>query len=158
MCQNQLSLFLFCLLNCPKLPYVALYCPKLPYFALSCPTLTYVALSYPKVGLYCSKTESRVPCGWWVVVVVQTNNRVKPNLSCVELSCVRLFWGCLGVVLWLSCGFDNFSNSSQPPWIFPDCSIPSVTLPDSPNNHGSFQAKLNLPRRFWTLIDSSGLS
>ena len=51
-------------LNCTKLPYVALCCPKLPYFTLSCPTLPYVALSYPKVGLYCSKAESRVPGGW----------------------------------------------------------------------------------------------
>ena len=25
-----------------------------------------------------------------------------------SLNCVRLAWGWLGVVLWLSCGFDNF--------------------------------------------------
>ena len=25
----------------------------------------------------------------------------------LSLNCVRLFWGSLGVVLWLSCGFDN---------------------------------------------------
>jgi hypothetical protein len=30
------------------------------------------------------------------------------------LNCVRLFWGCLGVVLWLSCGFDNKLN-----WFYP---------------------------------------
>ena len=43
--------------------------PKLPYFTLSYPSVPYVALSYPKVGLYSSKTEIRVPCGGWVVVV-----------------------------------------------------------------------------------------
>ena len=62
------------------LPFVALCCPMLPYVALCCPILPYVALSYSKVNLYCSKAESRVPCGWVVVVVVvQTNNHVKPN-------------------------------------------------------------------------------
>ena len=25
----------------------------------------------------------------------------------LSLNCVLLFWGCLGVMLWLSCGFDN---------------------------------------------------
>ena len=54
------------------LPYDALSCPTLPYFTLSCPTLPYVALSYPKVGLYCSKAESRDPCGgWWWELIVQ---------------------------------------------------------------------------------------
>ena len=64
---------------CPMLPYVALCCPMLPYVALYCPILPYVALSYLKVGLYCSKAESKVP-GGWLVVVVQTNNCVKHNL------------------------------------------------------------------------------
>ena len=67
------------------MPYVALFCPKLPYFTLSCPTLPYVAPSYPKVGLNCSKAESRVRggvVGWGDGGgVVQTNNRVKPNFS-----------------------------------------------------------------------------
>ena len=36
---------------------------------------------------------------------MQNNNRVK-----LSLNCVRLFWGCLGFVLWLSCGFDNIKN------------------------------------------------
>ena len=31
------------------------------------------------------------------------------NPTLVEL---RLFWGCLGVVLWLSCGFDNILTDS----------------------------------------------
>ena len=56
------------------LPYVDLSCPKLPYYTQSCPTLPYVALSYPKVAL---RLEFRVGG----VVVVQTNNRVKPNFS-----------------------------------------------------------------------------
>ena len=29
----------------------------------------------------------------------------------LSLNCVRLFWGCLGVVLWLSCSVDNMSSS-----------------------------------------------
>ena len=67
------------------MPYVALFCPKLPYFTLSCPTLPYVAPSYPKVGLNCSKAESRVPRGvvgwcWWGGVVVQTNNHLNLNV------------------------------------------------------------------------------
>ena len=36
----------------------------MPYVAQCCPTLPNVALSYPKSGLYCSKTEIRVPGGW----------------------------------------------------------------------------------------------
>ena len=51
----------------------------------NCPTLPYVAPSYPKVGLNCSKAESRVRggvVGWGDGGgVVQTNNRVKPNFS-----------------------------------------------------------------------------
>ena len=86
------------------LPYVALCCPMLPYVALCYPMLPYVALSYLKVGLYCSKAGVRVlgGVGWWWVV--QTNNRFKPNFCWIVLGC---FWGCLGVVLRLSCGFDN---------------------------------------------------
>ena len=41
------------------LPYVALLYHKLPY----------IALRYPKVGLYCSKAESRVSVGCVVVGV-----------------------------------------------------------------------------------------
>ena len=68
----------------------------------------YVALLCPKVGLYCSKAESRVPGGgWWWVVVVQTNNHVKPNFRWIVL-------GCFGVVLWLSCGFDNLKLTKSP--------------------------------------------
>ena len=68
----------------------------------------YVALLCPKVGLYCSKAESRVPGGgWWWVVVVQTNNHVKPNFRWIAL-------GCFGVVLWLSCGFDNLKLTKSP--------------------------------------------
>ena len=63
-------MFLLCLveLNCPKA--VLLY-PKLPY----------VALSYPKVGMYCSKAESRVSAkvgweewgGWWYKPIIVSN-------------------------------------------------------------------------------------
>ena len=82
-------------LYCPMLPYVALRCPILPYVALCCLMLPYVALSYLKVGLYCSKVGITVSVGWWVVV--QTNNHVKPNSSCIVLDCY-------GVVLGLCCG------------------------------------------------------
>ena len=113
MCQNQLFLYLFCLveLNCtkllyvalcfPNLPYVALCCPMLPYVALCCPKLTYVTLGYPSVGLYCSNADSRVSggVGWCA-----------KSFSCkTQLSLICWLFGLvwLSCVLWLSCGFDN---------------------------------------------------
>ena len=88
---------------------------------VSKPTLSYVALSHPKVGLYCSKAESSVPCGWWQVV--QTNNHH------IMLNCVSLFLGCVVVKLWFltSCIFNvrgrvqtkyffgNFHENLYPP-------------------------------------------
>ena len=78
---------------------VALIYPKLPYFPQSCPTLPYVALSYPKVGLYSSKTETRVPGGGGVVVVVGwwCKPIIVSNPTFVELCQVvlGLSWGCV---------------------------------------------------------------
>ena len=44
---------------------IALYCSD-------CPMLPYFTLSYRKVGLYCSKAESRVP-GWWCKPIIVSN-------------------------------------------------------------------------------------
>ena len=111
----------YVVLSCPMLSYIVLCCPKLSFFTLSChtlpkvtlscPTLSYVTLTYPTVGLYCSKTESRVPCGggggrWQVVVGGGGGRWCKPiivsNPTLVELCQVvlRLFWGCVVVELW----------------------------------------------------------
>ena len=67
----------------------------LPYVAISCAKLACIAL--------------RLKVEFLAVVVVVGGRWCKRITVSTQLSlnCVRLFWGCLGVVLWLSCGFDN---------------------------------------------------